>query len=617
MNTLTFLNSPLLWGLALASIPILIHLLFRRRYRRVDWAPMHYLKLSVQRNRRRVRLEQILLLLLRTLLVMLLFFLVARPVMHAEGLSRWLGGGSGRTNRIVLLDDSLSMGYAEQGKTALARGQDVLADLLPTFGPKDRFTLVLASRSKQPVAREIDLDNIDDIVQDIRAVKPTEVFAAWEPVLQAVDELIASGSYPLHEVTLVTDMRQAGWEASLSELGGRWAGGHVRLRVFDVGVVNTVNVALVSLEQVDRLALVGTPTRFEAQVRSDTLGELGGLEANFIVDGKPSLVRVPTLAAGETVKLPLVAVFQEAGTHDVALELPNDALPGDNTRTAVVRVIQGIDMLLVDGEPSTEPLGAETDFLALALSLSGDAAEAFRVEVVTDSEWASTPPTHPDLLVLANVARLTVDQAEMLEREVADGMGLMVFVGDQVDPDNYNQLLVKGGAGLLPAAFEAPSDTEFTGILVEAADGSPLDALGQLTPAALQRIKINKTYEVRMPAGDVEGVRILARWNNQAAAPAVIEKVFGSGHVLLWTTAADRSWSDWPTDSSYVLAVREAARAIAKSSASRRQYTAGQALRIELSATHDITLPAVEVPEGKETKPLVLGGDPGPRDIQQ
>src|SRR5580693_63809 len=116
MNTLTFLNSPLLWGLALASIPLLIHLLFRRQYRRIDWAPMHYLKLSIQRNRRRIRLEQILLLLLRTALVLLLFFAVARPVMHAEGLSRWLGA-SGRTNRIVLLDDSLSMGYTEAGKT--------------------------------------------------------------------------------------------------------------------------------------------------------------------------------------------------------------------------------------------------------------------------------------------------------------------------------------------------------------------------------------------------------------------------------------------------------------------------------------------------------------------
>ena len=217
MDTLTFLNSPLLWGLTAASIPVLIHLLYRRQYRRVDWAPMRYLKLSVQRNRQRIRIEQLLLLLLRTLVVLLLFFLVARPVMHAEGISRLLGGSS-RVNRIVLLDDSLSMGFAEEGKTALARGQELLVDLLATFGPKDRFTLVLASQPKQPLVREIELDDLDQTVQVVRGVQRSEVFSAWEPILQAIDALLASGSYPLHEVTLITDLRKAGWEGQLGDL---------------------------------------------------------------------------------------------------------------------------------------------------------------------------------------------------------------------------------------------------------------------------------------------------------------------------------------------------------------------------------------------------------------
>ena len=371
-------------------------------------------------------------------------------------------------------------------------------------------------------------------------------------------------------------------------------------------------MALLSLEQLDRLALAGTPTRFEAQVRNDSGGELAGLEANFIVDGKPSLVRLPTLAPGETAKVPLIATFQEAGAHHVGFELPIDALPGDNSRSAVVDVQQSMDMLLVDGEPSSDPLGGETDFLALALSLGGDAAEAFRVEVMTDSEWASTPLTRPDLLVLANVAHLSADQVDALQRLVEAGTGLMVFVGDQVDPDNYNQLLFKGGSGLLPAALESISDSESSGVLVEPAEGSPLEALGQLSPAALQRFKVHKTYEVRMSAGEVEGVRVLARWNNATAAPAVVQKVVGSGQVLLWTTAADRSWSDWPTDSSYVLAVREAARAIARSSASLHRFTAGDALRVDLPRTHQITAPQIEVPGGKEPKPMVLAGAESP-----
>jgi Aerotolerance regulator N-terminal len=610
MDTLTFLNAPLLWGLSLAAIPLIIHLLYRRRYRRVDWAPMRYLKLSIQRNRRRIRIEQLLLLLLRTALVLLLFFLVARPVMHAEGLSRWLGA-SGRTNRIVVLDDSLSMGYTEQGKTALARAQEVLADLLPTFGAKDAFTLVLASRPAEPLLREVELANVDDVIAIARGVKPTEVLGAWETILGGVDDLMASGSYPIYEVTLVTDLRRAGWDKRLDELADRWAAARVRLRVFDVGIAETANVALVGLEQLDRVALVGAPTRFEAEITNDTGGQVGTLEANFIVDAKASLVRVPEMAAGETIRLPLVATFQEMGEHDVAFELADDALAGDNRRTVVVEARDSITVLLVDGEPSAEPLGGEADFLALALSLSGEAADAFRVELLTDSEWISTPARNPDVLVLAGVAQLSPERAEIVERQVASGTGLMIFLADGVDPDLYNQLLYRDGAGLLPAALVSVADSEFSGLLIEAGAGSPLEALAQLSPAALARVKVRKTYEVRLPDQLPDGVRVLARWNNQAAAPAVLQKVFGEGNVLLWTTAADRSWSDWPTEASYVLAAREAARAIARTGVGIRAFTAGQKLSVQMPASHDISVPAIEVPGGEEPKPLVVATPTG------
>ena len=59
----TFLSPLLIWGTLLGVIPIIIHLLNRRRFRRVEWAPMRYLKLTIQRNRRRIQIEQLLLLL--------------------------------------------------------------------------------------------------------------------------------------------------------------------------------------------------------------------------------------------------------------------------------------------------------------------------------------------------------------------------------------------------------------------------------------------------------------------------------------------------------------------------------------------------------------------------
>src|SRR6516165_3585476 len=126
---MSFLSPLLIWGLVLGAIPLIIHLLNRRRFRRVEWAPMHYLKLTVQRNRRRIQIEQLLLLLLRIALPMLLFFFLARPVVNPTGLEQWLGGGS-RTSQVVLVDDSLSMGCKAGDSSAFSRAQQAAAALL-------------------------------------------------------------------------------------------------------------------------------------------------------------------------------------------------------------------------------------------------------------------------------------------------------------------------------------------------------------------------------------------------------------------------------------------------------------------------------------------------------
>ena len=81
MGGLSFINSLLLIGLVAAAGPIIIHLLLRRRFRKVAWAAMKLLRLSEVRSRRKTRLEELILLVLRCLALLLLALLLARPLL--------------------------------------------------------------------------------------------------------------------------------------------------------------------------------------------------------------------------------------------------------------------------------------------------------------------------------------------------------------------------------------------------------------------------------------------------------------------------------------------------------------------------------------------------------
>jgi hypothetical protein len=599
---MTFLSPLLIWGTLLGAIPLIIHLLNRRRFRRVEWAPMHYLKLTIQRNRRRIQLEQLLLLLLRMSLPVLLFFYLARPVLNPTGLEQWLGS-SGRSSQVVVLDDSLSMGYAAGDASSFERAGQMAAALLASVRPHDRCTLVTTSAPRAPVVHEVEAVRRDELAAAIASLTLTATHAVWPGVLEGLAEVLESCTYPTRQVTILTDLRKSGWDSSVKALARRFSESKVRVRVVDVGADETANVSLQTLLPLDRTILAGAESGWEAVIRNDSPRALAGLKAILRVDDKPTEIGLPDIAPHELIRVPLTVRFPASGPHDLALELPQDALPGDNQRWAAVPVKDSLLIRLVDGEPSTEPFGSEVDYLAAPLSIGVGAAEAWRVEVVQDHDFLSQRLEPADVLVLANVAAPTAEQAERLGRLVRAGMGLLVFTGPKLDIGLYNDLLFRGSERVMPCPLKSLVDENIRGLFVEPLHPSPLEKLLDLKPSALERVTARQIMTVDEQE-DREHVRVLARWNNPARAPAVVERVLGEGRVLLWTTTADRAGNDWPVEPSFVLAVREAVRGAARPTPFTNTITAGERMRRVIHSNHQVTNARLNPPGGGEPQSL-------------
>ena len=137
---------PALAGAAagVALIPLIIHLINRRRYKRVRWAAMGFLLAANQKSLRRIRLENWLLLLVRTVVIAALGLAVARPYL-SDGVL--LGLGDTTKHRILLIDNSLSVtaldgqqGPASAGPATVAAALELLADF-PRSDPVSAITL--------------------------------------------------------------------------------------------------------------------------------------------------------------------------------------------------------------------------------------------------------------------------------------------------------------------------------------------------------------------------------------------------------------------------------------------------------------------------------------------
>src|SRR3954465_11029530 len=97
-------------GIFLAAIPIIIHILNRRRFKTVDWAAMEFLLRALRRNRRRLRFEQWLLLAVRCCVLLFLGLALARPLGCNQTAIATLAARRAGLH-VIVIDNSYSMAY--------------------------------------------------------------------------------------------------------------------------------------------------------------------------------------------------------------------------------------------------------------------------------------------------------------------------------------------------------------------------------------------------------------------------------------------------------------------------------------------------------------------------
>jgi len=126
---LSFMNPLFLFALAAGILPILIHRLTRRKALTKKFSAVRLLIQSQQNMARPQRLKHFFLLALRILAVVTLVLLVARPILIQPGLLTMSGEGA----TVILLDNSASMGYRDEGgerfEAAKRAGKEILRNL--------------------------------------------------------------------------------------------------------------------------------------------------------------------------------------------------------------------------------------------------------------------------------------------------------------------------------------------------------------------------------------------------------------------------------------------------------------------------------------------------------
>lgn len=574
---MSFLNPLMLFGAGAIAVPIIIHLLNRRRFQRVVWAAMRFVKVSTEKNQRRMLVEDMILLALRCLMLALLALAVARPAMRSSTHDVF---GQSKVTAVIVLDNSASMGVSDGVQTRFDKARKIAEQAVDALPSGSAAAVILASDVAKEVIKEPthDLNLARKTVREAPlSDRATDLFPSIEKAL----ETLKGRSAIRKEIYLITDGQLAGWrqlgdiQKTLKQAKEQTGEQQVSAHLVLVSDNEERNLGVSGLVLSSGLAPLNRPLRFEAQVANYGKQEAKDIKVSLLVDGASAdEVTLPSIPPGGTRSVPLNTRLKTEGWHNITARIAADRFPGDDTRTLAVRAIREIRVLMVDGEPGSEPRESETFFLGHALvPVPPDEAEQYYVKTSTiaPADMAGTRFDDFDAVVLANVPDLSADGAAALENFVKRGGGLLIFPGAKVNATSYNQQLASVRK-LLPATFGEPrgdagQEDKFLTFQTKGYD-HPIVALWNDNAAGtLASARFFRTFELNLlaaPTGeatDKSGKQATAKGASSTntlaslAAPkailrfsdgsvAMAERAVGLGRVVMFASSADTAWND-------------------------------------------------------------------------
>lgn len=355
------LNPAMLTALGAVAAPFIIHLLTKRRPRNWEFPTIRFLRVAIRRKSRIHRLHDLILLALRTAAILLIVLTFARPILrhwaHAKE-------GSGGNEVLILLDDSLSMGY--QGNpspfdTARAKAIEILDSL--TKG--DTVNLWFLTQSK-PVLPHFS-ENLSPLETELRNAQPTEAAARVPSVLQSVREFLHRESARGPQIYVLSDFQRR-----------NWAGVQPEMLAFDgqVVLIDTVDKQATNCAVTDiRLRPARPAVTENVAVTCQAANYAPGQDETviaFSLEGDMPVRRTLLLPPYGTADVTFHVRFDRPGIYRGTVGIEKDRLPVDDRRRVVFRVGAQIPVLLIsDADPSDARSGAYFLGRAVAPRASG------------------------------------------------------------------------------------------------------------------------------------------------------------------------------------------------------------------------------------------------------
>ena len=541
-----FVHPEILWALTALAVPVLIHLFNFRRYKKIAFSNVSFLKEVKSETTKSSKIRHLIILICRLLAFAALIFAFAQPFFPTD-VSEKMNGTRAVS---VYVDNSLSMQGQAEGVSFLESSKQKASALVSSFSSNDRFQII-SNNFKGTDQRLLSKDEALQSIQDISFGPETKQLSA---VFDRQRDLLKKSAADIHLYYWISDFQR-----NTSDIQDITNPGDAHITAIPATREIQRNISIDSI-------YFSTPTRILNN--SDTLlvviqnhsdEEMSNVPLSVELDGIQKAVSSVSLPANGIATIPVAFSTTQTGFHYGTVRINDFPLVFDDVHYFAYTISEKINILNVAGseQQNVEQLFSNDPQYNF---ISVNAAAATKESIQSSN-----------FIVLQGAQSLSPQLIGDLSSYVEQGGTIFLMPHSTPDLLSYNNLLGRCNS----VQLAAKSSTALSAISV--------DLSNPFYSPAFERLQNNAslpsaTSHFPMSNGNLQSIPLISFQDN---TPLLAQTNFGKGRLFVCAVSCLKTESTFLSHALFPLSLLRAAETSA--AAQQLYYQLGKESYVTLS----------------------------------
>lgn len=417
-----FLYPSFLWALMALAIPIIIHLFYFRRFKRVLFTNVKYLKEIKEETSNRNRLKNLLVLLSRCLAVAGLVFAFAQPYLPTGDRIK-----SGINHISVFVDNSFSMTAARQDIPLLDFAKDKARLIINSYSEEDKFQVLshdFEGKHQRFVSKEDALAFVDEI--------------QITPTVQMVDKIVKRQHQLMETVSgnkisyIISDFQK-----SISDFS-TITDTTMEVNLLPLQSVNQKNISVDSVWFDGPIPFFNQNNKLVVRVRNNSGEDSEQVKLSFKKDGQDKPIGIVDIPANSVITDTVSVNVDKAGWHEGIVSMTDYPIQFDDEYYIAFPVPDTIKALFINESGSNRFMDALFDGVPY-FSLANQNVNQLQYQQFVNF----------DLIILNDLKNISSGLNNELSQYLKSGGKVLIFPGKTSDIPSYNNFMAINGAGTI------------------------------------------------------------------------------------------------------------------------------------------------------------------------